>query len=87
MTLVSSISTKDETFTPVPNQLFSFIPNENKPPSVPTPAPAEISPVGCSSTIISIIFRSFSDPVLTFCLTEENICLAFNLDIDLSNLS
>jgi hypothetical protein len=41
---------------PLPNQLFSEILNANEPPFVPIPAPAEISPVGFSSTIISIIF-------------------------------
>ena len=34
---------------PRPSQLFSLILKAKEPPLVPTPAPALISPVGCSS--------------------------------------
>ena len=51
---------------PFPNQLFSFILNANEPPLVPTPAPALISPVGFSSTLISIIFKLFYFHLETF---------------------
>ena len=48
--------------TPLPRKLFSFIPNITEPPLVPIPAPALISPVGFSSTVILIIFCPFKDP-------------------------
>ena len=57
-----STSKSKETDFPVPSQLFSFTPNANVPPVVPIPAPAVTSPVGCSSTIISIFFKLFFDP-------------------------
>ena len=67
---------------PCPNQLFSFTSKAKEPPCVPIPAPALISPVAFSSTIISIIFNSLSDPVETSFLTEPNKPLDFNLDIE-----
>ena len=63
MTLRLLVSPKPTDF-PCPNQLFSFILNAIVPPDVPTPAPALISPVGLSSTLISIIFKLFSLPSL-----------------------
>ena len=45
-----------ENSTPLPRKLFSVTPNLTAPPLVPTPAPALISPVGFSSTLIFIIF-------------------------------
>ena len=56
-------------------------------PSDPTPAPAVISPVGFSSTVMSIIFRSFSDPVFTLDLTSEKIPLALNSESDWSSFN
>ena len=70
------------TLIPFPSQLFSTILNSNDPPWVPTPAPALISPVGFSSTSISIIFWSNSDPSVIFVLTSPNIFLALSLAID-----
>tara|TARA_A100001015_G_C14317842_1_gene454425 strand:+ start:295 stop:465 length:171 start_codon:yes stop_codon:yes gene_type:complete len=52
--------------TPFPNQLFSVILKAKVPPLVPIPAPALISPVGFSSTLISIILKSFEEPTSTF---------------------
>ena len=43
--------------TPFPSQLFSITLKTKLPPLVPMPAPAEISPVACSSTLISIILE------------------------------
>ena len=48
--------TFEESFIPFPIKLFSFIPKPKVPPDVPTPAPADISPVGFSVIVISIIF-------------------------------
>ena len=59
MSVSWSISTSKETDFPVPSQLFSLIPIAKDPPLVPIPAPAEISPVGLSSTLISIFLRLF----------------------------
>ena len=47
---------------PSPSQLFSFTLKAKVPPEVPMPAPAPISPVGCSSTEMSIIFKFFLLP-------------------------
>ena len=41
---------------------ISFTPIAKDPPVVPISAPAEISPVSCSSTVILIILRLFLDP-------------------------
>ena len=67
-----------DTLTPLPSQLFSAILKAKEPPLVPTPAPAEISPVGFSSTTILIIFWSFRDPSITSFLTSPNIFLALS---------
>ena len=57
-------------------------------PFVPVPAPAEISPVGFSSTIISIIFNWSSEPFLIFVSTFPNIFFPLILFIDfLNNIS
>ena len=53
------------------------------PPLVPTPAPALISPVGCSFTVIFIILEFLDDPGKTSLFTSENIFLDFKLAIDL----
>jgi len=42
--------------TPFPLKLFSFIEKVKVEPDDPTPAPAEISPVGFSSTVMFISF-------------------------------
>ena len=60
--------------------------NPTLPPLVPTPAPALISPVGFSSTLISIIFKLFEDPSLISDLTEEKIFLDLILASDLFKL-
>ena len=52
------------TFFPWPSQLFSTTLNAIDVPSVPTPKPALISPVGFSSIDISKIFVFVSDPFL-----------------------
>ena len=54
---------------PLPRKLFSITPNANVLPSDPTPAPAEISPVGFSSRLILIIFWFFKVPLTTSSLT------------------
>ena len=67
---------------PFPNQLFSLTFKANCPPLVPIPAPALISPVGCSSTSISMIFKFFLDPSIIFDFTSANILLDLILEID-----
>ena len=52
-------------------------------PLVPVPAPALISPVACSSTIISIVLNLLLDPVLTFFVTLLKILFPFTSLIDL----
>ena len=49
------------------------------------PAPAEISPVGFSSTSISRIFWSFFDPSIILFFISPNMFLALSLAIDCSN--
>ena len=71
---------------PLPKKLFSFKPPPILEPEVPVPAPKEISPVGFSSTTISIIFWSGEEPSFIFLLTVLNYLFAFKLFIDL-NLS
>ena len=70
----------------MPSQLFSLTPNAIAPPEVPIPAPALISPVGLSSTSISMIFRLFSLPSDTLKFTSLKIFLDFICAIDLSRL-
>ena len=67
---------------PLPKKLFSCTPNWVDAPDVPIPAPAEICPVGFSSTVISIIFsRSFS-VFFTSPFTSLKIFVALILLID-----
>ena len=80
----SSKSNLNSTAFPVPIQLFSLIPKAIAPPDVPTPAPALISPVGLSSTSISIIFKFFSSLSVILYLTSLKIFLALIFDIDFS---
>ena len=54
---------------PLPKKLFSFIPPPIVSPVVPIPAVNEISPVGLSSTSISISLRDSFDPSLISVLT------------------
>ena len=61
--------------TPFPNQLFSLILKAKDPPSVPTPAPALISPVGISSTTILIFLEFGVDPSVILSFTDPNILL------------
>ena len=70
----------------MPNQLFSFTPNATAPPDVPIPAPALISPVGLSSTSISIICKLFSVPLEISYFTSLNIFLDLIFAIDFSKL-
>ena len=49
------------------------MPNDIDEPVVPVPAPAEISPVGFSSTVILMIFDLIVDPSLISVLTWSNI--------------
>ena len=51
------------------------------------PAPALISPVGCSSTLRSMIFKSFDEPDFTVGLTFLNILRDFKFATDLSKRS
>ena len=53
-----------------------------EPPSVPIPAPALISPVGCSSTSMSIIFKLLFEPSETLKETSLNILLDLIFEID-----
>ena len=64
--------------------MFSETVNSKLPPLVPTPAPAAISPVGFSSTLISIIFKLFAEPFDTFDFTDLKMFLDFKLANDLS---
>ena len=68
-------------FIPLPLKLFSLIPTAKVEPSVPTPADAEISPVGFSSIIISMIFLLLSTVSLIFDLLLQRF-LDFRLFID-----
>ena len=56
----------NDNILPSPSQLFSLMLNANVPPLVPIPAPALISPVGFSSTLISITFKLFFEPFTTY---------------------
>ena len=64
--------------------MFSETVNSKLPPLVPTPAPAAISPVGFSSTLISIIFKLFAEPLDRSDFTDLKIFLDFKLASDLS---
>ena len=67
-------------FIPFPLKLFSFIPKPIVVPSVPTPAPAEISPVGFSQQL-NQFFWSFSSVSIIFSdLTDlKKFLKAFNI--------
>ena len=54
-------------------------------PDVPVPAPAATSPVGCSSTMISITFDWGFSPSLIFDFTLLKILVDFIALIDLLN--
>ena len=58
----SSTSTSKLTLVPLPSQLFSLILIAKEPPLVPMPAPALISPVGCSFTLILTTLRLSLEP-------------------------
>ena len=73
------------TFIAFPKRFFSEIPAETEAPELPTPRPAEIAPVGCSLTSISISTLSLFK-FLIFVLTSLKIPLLFKLSSDLSNL-
>ena len=75
MTLFSSNCKFESSKIPFPKKLFSFIPPPIDPPEVPTPAPKEISPVGFSSTLISIVFKLLSEPSFISYLTEAKTLL------------
>ena len=61
-----------ESLTPFPKKLFSLRKTKCDPP-VPTPAPAIISPVGFSSTLILIILVVGVDPSITSAFTDLKI--------------
>ena len=67
----------------MPKKFFSVIPPPSVVPVVPTPANSAISPVGCSSTIISTILRLLLDPSLISLLTVLKILKLLILSIDL----
>jgi len=71
-------------FIPLPKKFFSIIPPPTVVPVVPTPANNEISPVGCSSTIISTTLRLLLDPSLISVLTFLKILKLLILSIDLA---
>ena len=80
-------STKVSRRFPWPSQLFSEILKEKFPPVVPIPAPALISPVDFSVTLISTTFKSLLLPSETFFLTSLKISLAFSSATDFSNFN
>ena len=63
----------EESLTPLPKKLFSLTAKPIVPPSEPTPAPRLISPVGFSSTLISIILVEGLDPSFNSVLTDLKI--------------
>ena len=68
---------------PLPLKLFSLMPKEKVVPSVPTPAPAEISPVAFSSKYKSISVR-FSSSLFDLILDvteEKNLLTSIYLKI------
>ena len=69
---------------PFPNKFFSTIVELTVLPEEPTPTPAEIDPVGFSST--DIFKSTFSSPKLTVLnLTSLKILKLFTLSIDFRN--
>ena len=71
---------------PLPTR-YPLTPNSIISHEVPKPAPAIISPVGFSSTLISIIFKLESDPLETFSSTEPKMFLDLILATDLLKLN
>ena len=81
--IVSSVSLKSNpNLTPFPKKLFSETAKPTVPPSDPTPAPKEISPVGFSSTSIFTILVPPSPPSIISDLTVLNIFNDFKLFVD-----
>ena len=70
---------------PFPKKLFSWMPNEVEAPEVPIPAPAEIWPVGFSSTVISIVFSNSLSVSTSWASTVLNILVDLILFIDFWN--
>ena len=70
---------------PFPKKFLSFIPPPVATPLVPKPADKEISPVGCSSTVISKILRLTFEPSLISDLTVLKILRDLISLIDLLN--
>ena len=70
---------------PLPRKLFSLTPKPRVLPDVPTPAPAVISPVGFSSTLILIILASLSLLSIISDFTSLKKLRPFILFIDLLN--
>ena len=84
LTFSSESASAEFNFIPLPRKLFSFTPKEIVLPLVvPTPAPADISPVAFSSTSILIIFWLGVDPSTTSDLTKPKRFLPLSLFIDL----
>ena len=82
--IFSSLRFNDETSPiPLPIKFFSETENPTEPPSLPTPAEANISPVGFSSTVIFISFCLESSLVVISSSTSANILSALKLLIDL----
>ena len=65
--------------------MFSWIPNEVEAPEVPIPAPAEIWPVGFSSTVILIVFSDSLSVSISWASTVLKILVDLILFIDLWN--
>ena len=57
---------------PFPKKLFSDTEKPSVPPSEPAPAPTDISPVGFSSTVKSIILVENSEPSFISVETDLN---------------
>ena len=70
---------------PLPRKFLSLIEPPVAKPVVPYPAASEISPVGCSSTVISIIFKFSLEPSLILLSTFLKIFNDFISFIDLLN--
>jgi len=68
----------------LPKKLFSETEKPMVPPSEPYPAPNVISPVGFSSTVISIIFVELSFPSFISVFTVLKIPRLLKLLIDLA---
>ena len=67
--------------------MFSLTPIAKEPPVVPIPAPAEISPVGRSSTLMSICFKLLLEPSVTSYFTALNMFRDFIFAIDFSKFN